>query len=165
MCDYNAVRNWLIATMVGLGGAVSSVILGIAYPLIAIACFWAAVGWCALTIGFAFAASLALNAFCTCAADNAACASPCSAMRSLMSALLGSVFFGGLLAVWAATHAWSSWIGALFLVAAAIALGTAAALMIWLIGSLGSCIARSAPPPASAPSPLQQPTGSGAAPI
>jgi hypothetical protein len=145
MCSTDAIRNWFIAALVALGGAISSVILGIAYPLIAPICFWAAVAWSALTLTFTFAATSALDAFCACAAASEACTGLCGQLRSLFSAFIAFVFAGLGLAIWAATHPFANWIAFAFTVAAMGALGFAGAI-ISLLFSLGSCQSRSTPP-------------------
>lgn len=156
MCDFNAVLAWVIAAMVALGGAISSVIFGLVYPLWATAAFWAAAGWCGVTLGFAFAAAEALRTFCNCASASSACAGPCSMLRTLMGMFIADMFVAIGLCIATASSGWNPWFAALFLFEAAIVTGIAFAIIVNLV-SLSSCIARSTPP-----TPPTPPDGTGA---
>jgi hypothetical protein len=145
MCDFNPVRNWLIAALVALGGAVSSVIFGLVWPLFAPGAFWAAAGWCALTIGFVLAADSALRAFCACASGSSACTGPCSTLRTLMTMLITAMIVAAAVCIATAVQGYNPWLGGLFLVDAFIVTGIAIAIIAYLV-SLASCIARSTPP-------------------
>jgi hypothetical protein len=164
MCDFNAVRNWLIAATVALGGAISSVIFGLVFPLWASGAFWAAVGWCALTIGLILGASAALDGFCKCASGSSLCGQPCAMLRTLMTALNIAMSVAALLAGRAALQGWSPWFAGLFLVDAFIVLGIAGAVAANLV-NLGSCVARSTSPPRPAPAGGTGVGTSGTAPI
>lgn len=161
MCDFSPVRNWLIAMMVALGGAISSVILGVAYPLIAAACFWAAFGWAAGALGFGIAASLALDTFCKCASNSPACVSTCGTMKSLMSALIPTLFVGmAMTGALAFSGAPVNWMLAVLAAAGILALGLAATLLGLLV-DLGKCQSVTSlpiPPPIGG-------SGSGTAPV
>jgi hypothetical protein len=144
MCDFASVRNWLIAANVALGGAISSVILGLAWPLIRKAGFWGGFAWSGTALTFSIIASFALTAFCKCAANIAACTLPCSIMNSLMNVFMATMFSCAIFSLYCATHDWADWMAAAFLAAGALAGGLAAALDIWAV-SLGAC----QPPPTS----------------
>lgn len=95
MCNFAAVRNWLIAMTFLIGAAVSSAFFawGWVYSktpwgeIIATVSFAAAASWCVGALTALFILDGAVMTFCACASANPACAAVCSRIRRELFAL------------------------------------------------------------------------------
>ena len=139
MCPSSAVRNWLIAAMVALGGAISSVGLAAYWQIFYFGLFLAAASWLAAAlVAMGFYVN-ALNTFCSCAARHPSCRKTC--------ADLGSTKFATIAALWVAMGALLFALGtglhpAVFLVfagGAGIAMFSMITALVSVVSELGIC--------------------------
>src|SRR5262245_43043865 len=91
MCNYSAVRNWLIGLLAFLAAAMSSTIFALSVRNIPI---WgqiagsishaAAAIWFAAAIAAAVSAANALQAYCACVANFPTCTEPCNRLKQML---------------------------------------------------------------------------------
>jgi hypothetical protein len=155
MCDYSAVRGWLIGMLAFAALAMSSVIFAISVQNIPIwgqivssASFGIAALWASAVVGSAISAASALTTFCNCTAAIPACASACKSLNYWLGLI---VFTAGALAVFSGVSSFYSVAHLLFW-----AVTLLAALTVMIVGALAfsaqleSCQSTPAPPPPAA---------------
>lgn len=143
MCDFSAVRNWLIGLGAVVTLGVSSAFFGLGWvnagPLayISTISFWAAAAWCALAMGLVQPTIDAVSAFCRCA-TNPACRLPCDGLPGVLRS--GQVTLGFLMLACLAAALLPGAAGALLgLVGAALMLTFFSLTIISYVNLLGSC--------------------------
>jgi hypothetical protein len=145
MCDISAVRNWLIALLAMIGAAVTSSLFALWATSLPAYLRWLAPASfataAALAIGaaaMAIAAGNALNSFCSCTGNIAACAGPCAALKRDLSFVAGVLSIQAWLNIFSTIPAMAE---ALAIALVALAIMAFAVVIAGLIsaGNLASC--------------------------
>jgi hypothetical protein len=152
MCNYSAVRGWLIGMLAFAALAMSSVIFAMSVQNIPIwgqivssVSFGIAALWASAVVGSAASAASALTTFCNCTAAIPACASACKSLNYWLGLIM---FTAGALAVFSGVSSFYSVAHLLFW-----AIALLAALTVMIIGALAfssqleACQSTPAPPP------------------
>jgi hypothetical protein len=157
MCDFTAVWGWLTATLVAIGGAVSSAIFGFVFIFagpwqwLAAVGFFATAMWAALAAVFAVQMRDALDRYCQCTARIKACADACAGPARALIQAIGVTLTLLIVAAVVAAFTRNPISGGAALALATVLFGLAIALTVALV-DVSRCQSTSPPTPPVPPS-------------